>query len=282
MSSIEPKSVLDSRNESLEGPDGYVYNGLPNNIRGGLFELWDSSTAGERRAELADWDMKVRLAIKLGQIAVPNPPLPQSEREARMNKRPVATRSGTGWGADSKPVGYRAEPTPVFSGWAATAPTMRPAPRREEPVPGAAPVSRRAKMMLDNGDVPGAEPVKAPKPAKKKEDKPKDAAEKDGPKEAKRDDKAKGDKGEAPKGKQKEDKTKDANGAAEADDFPKKSYPDTAKALRNLNKTLKQTLQLIEDGPKNDAQKEKIARLPTLKDEIAYLQGLVDKGVASQ
>eukprot|EP01059_Diplonema_ambulator_P012200 TRINITY_DN22425_c0_g1_i2.p1 TRINITY_DN22425_c0_g1~~TRINITY_DN22425_c0_g1_i2.p1 ORF type:complete len:247 (+),score=83.91 TRINITY_DN22425_c0_g1_i2:34-741(+) len=235
MSALGPKSALDKEKYSpLTGPDGYVYEGLPDNIKEGLDLLWNGDITKERKRELQQWDNGIRLAMKLGQQAVADPPKSREEREAKMGQRFVATRNtGGGWGAENRPVGHRQGAVPKFGGWADRVPGAAPAP-------GPKPAK---KKVVDNGPVPGAEPV-APPPAEKKEKKEK--KQKPGP------------------------------------DFTKKEYPDTTKALRNIAKKLKQVEKIQEEGAKDDAQKEKLKQLPDLKAEVEYLQGLVDAGVASQ
>eukprot|EP01064_Diplonema_japonicum_P007540 TRINITY_DN1516_c0_g1_i6.p1 TRINITY_DN1516_c0_g1~~TRINITY_DN1516_c0_g1_i6.p1 ORF type:complete len:239 (+),score=57.61 TRINITY_DN1516_c0_g1_i6:108-824(+) len=238
MSALGPKSALDkSKYSPLTAPDGFEYQGLPDNIKEGLELLWNGDISKERKKELTQWDKSIRLAMKLGQQAVADPPLAREIREAKMSQRFVATKGGSeGWGAENRPVGHRQGAMPKFGGWA-------------DRVPGSAPPVKQQKKTRDlNGPVPGAEPVA--QPAEKKEKKKKEKKEKE----------------------LKEEKH----------DFTGKAYPDCPKALRNISKKAKQVEKIIEDGPKDDAQKEKVKQLPQLKAEVAYLQALVDKGVESQ
>ena len=118
MASLEPKVLLDKTQEDVEGADGFVYKGLPAAIRDGLEEMWAEETTNKRKKALRAWDAKVRLAIKLGQAAVPLPPICAELQRERMTSKPVAVASGgAGWGQADRPVGHRQEAVKQ-TGWA--------------------------------------------------------------------------------------------------------------------------------------------------------------------
>eukprot|EP01063_Lacrimia_lanifica_P027879 TRINITY_DN3973_c0_g8_i1.p1 TRINITY_DN3973_c0_g8~~TRINITY_DN3973_c0_g8_i1.p1 ORF type:complete len:255 (+),score=122.02 TRINITY_DN3973_c0_g8_i1:69-833(+) len=252
MSALAPKSLLDKANHApLTGPDGYTYYGLPDDIKDGLAELWDKDCGSkERKKELAEWDKKIRLAMTLGQVAVPQVPVPREVREAQMRKKAVAAQGAGGWATGNRPVGQRMGPGPDHgaSGWGGVAPVAARPTSGPRAIPGAAPAGSAAE-----------------KKEKKKADKPK--------KEKKVDDEAQAKPAE---------EIKEAQTASQDTGFQKKVYENTTNALRNITKKIKQVEKIRDDGAKDDAQKAKVDTLPELKREQTYIQSLVNRGVTSQ
>ena len=256
---MEPRSLLNKETyETVTGPDGYVYAGMADVVQEGLREMWAPETAKRRKKELQDWDKRIRLAVQLGQAAVPNPPICREIQEAKLRAKPVAvSQGGAGWGGAARPVGHRQGEQQKFSGWAGVAGvaepvSMTPAQRGRSATHTTHPTEKTKKQ---GGGVPGAA-------VEKSEQKPKVKQEK-AEKPAKPADTA--EKAEKPRG---TDEDLDPSKA----DFTKKAYPDTAKALRNIGKKLKEVEKIKDDGAKNDAQKAKVLRLPILRKEQQYIQ----------
>eukprot|EP01060_Flectonema_neradi_P039975 TRINITY_DN8980_c0_g2_i1.p1 TRINITY_DN8980_c0_g2~~TRINITY_DN8980_c0_g2_i1.p1 ORF type:complete len:241 (+),score=63.77 TRINITY_DN8980_c0_g2_i1:44-724(+) len=226
MAAIGAKSLIDPSCESFKGPDGYEYKGLPQNIKEDLELLWSGEIDATRKKDLKEWEKKVRLALTLKQAAVPNAPLERSIREAKMMKRPVATRAAGGWGGNKAP---GAPTTEEKTGWASM-PGVTVCEKKK-------PKERKCQAVVIQ-------------PKKEKKEKPKE-----------------------PENKPSVD---------DSSPFSKKKYPDVAKEHKKLLKKLRQIDQIKADGPKDDAQKEKLATLPELKEEVEYLEKLISKDIKSQ
>ena len=225
---MEAKTLIDQSCPSFKGPDGYEYKGLPATIKEGLESLWSGEVEDQRKKDLKEWDKKVRLALTLKQAAVPSVPLERSVREAKMMKRPVATRSAGGWGGNKAP---GAPSKDEKTAWAS--------------MPG---------VKVCEKKKPKEKKCQAVVIAPKKEKKEKKEVKKEIPSEEKES--------------IKEPVAEDANSSP----FAKKKYADVAKELKKLQKKVRQVDQIREEGPKDDAQKDKLETFPELKAEVEYLE----------
>eukprot|EP00756_Hemistasia_phaeocysticola_P004422 Hpha_TRINITY_DN12797_c0_g1::TRINITY_DN12797_c0_g1_i1::g.114239::m.114239 len=262
MAAIEPKSAFDPEAPNLTSPvDGHEYVGIPPKPAAGLQELWAGPSDPERKKQLVDWEKRVRLCIKLGQAACPDPPLDRKAQAKRMEQQgPVAQQTGkAGWAQGDRPVGqrgaYSGAAATNFGGWGARAGAI------DKPKPA------------DNY-IPGAEPAVVFKAAKKKPEKKK-------PEEKKPEDKKPADAEKKPEAAKPPAGDAPAQPAAEGgeggEDFSKREYADVEKRLKLLGKK-QAKLFIARKAGKEGAEEE----LKAVQAEFKYLGDLKAKGVNSQ
>eukprot|EP00755_Sulcionema_specki_P014283 Sspe_Gene.56258::Locus_30957_Transcript_1_1_Confidence_1.000_Length_848::g.56258::m.56258 len=231
MSSLEPRSVLDPSHAPITSPvDGYEYKGLAPEVKAGLEELWEGKCNAARKKQLREWEEKVRLSIKLGQVTVLLPPKSKEQRERELQSaRPVAQRGASGWATQNRPAGSR----------------------------GVEDVKQQFNPYADKQDAPK-------KPELTKEEKKKKEEEKKKEKE--------------------ERKKKEEAGEIPTHDFSKTTYRDTKKALAAVQKKVSQLSQKKNELKKQGKEPgaDVTDKIEELKQEQAYLQDLVSRGVTTQ